>query len=305
MKKRKADMKMKKRIITAALAALIAAAALTSCSARGSSADIGEAYNKISGEAPAESDGFQLASGSEQKSVADQKLIVRYTVAAEAKEYDNALSYLDKAVSEAGGYFEKRNEKSAYGKRDVRTLTAVIRIPADKADGFLTGVKGAVNVNSFSKTAENVTEAYIDAEARLQTLEAEREGLLNMISSVDSAAQYDFWYKLHEAISEKEQDIAALKARLRNYDSLVSYSTFELNLIEVKEYTEPEKETFGSRLKTAFIGSWVGFAEGFKDFAVGFVQAFPGLLTFAVISTVIFLSIFLPIRAARKKRAKR
>ena len=192
-----------------------------------------------------------------------------------------------KAVSEAGGYFEKRNETSAYGKRDVRKLTAVIRIPADKADSFLTGVKGAVNVNSFSKTAENVTEAYIDAEARLQTLEAEREGLLNMISSVDSAAQYDFWYKLHEAISEKEQDIAALKARLRNYDSLVSYSTFELNLVEVKEYTEPEKETFGSRLKTAFIGSWTGFAEGFKDFAVGFVQAFPGLLTFAVISTVI------------------
>lgn len=292
---------MKKRITVILLAAVTALFVLTSCAANGGAMK-NDAYN----EAPAERSGVSdMSMSSEQKGEASsQKLIKRYSVSAEAKEYDEALSMIDKAVSDAGGYFEKRAETNAYGKRDVRVLSAIIRIPEDKSEGFLTGVRGALNVRSYTKTADNVTEAYIDTEARLQTLEAEREGLLNMISSVDSAKEYDFWLTLHRELSDKEQDIAALKAKLRSYDNLVSYATFELDLTEVKEYTEPEKEKFGARLGTAFKESWQSFADNAQDFTVWFVRALPGLLTFAVISVAIFLCIFLPIRAGRAKRRK-
>ena len=213
------------------------------------------------------------------------------------------MTALDKAVSDAGGFFELRVQTNIYSY-DTRRLTATVRIPSEKSGEFLNSLRGIANVTSFEKAAEDVTAAYIDIEARLQTLEAEREGLLNMISSVDSAEQYDFWYKLHEAISEKEQDIAAYKAQLKNYDDLSSYSTFSLNLIEVKEYTEPEKEGYGTRLGNAFKESWEKFGENFKDFTVSFVRGFPGILTFAVISSAIFLAVFLPIRAAKRRRRK-
>lgn len=295
-------MKKTKRVMIAViLAALTTLAVLTSCSAKNGLAASSDNYYSDASE---DNESIAVNPGEKSTAPANQKLIKRYNVSAEAKEYDEALKMIDKAVTDAGGYFEKRAETNAYGKRDVRVLSAIIRIPEDKSEGFLTGVRGALNVRSYTKTADNVTEAYIDTEARLQTLEAEREGLLNMISSVDSAKDYDFWLTLHHELSDKEQDIAALRARLKSYDNLVSYSTFELDLTEVKEYTEPEKEAYGSRLGTAFKESWENFAENFKDFTVVLVRALPALLTFAVISTVIFLCIFLPVRAGIKKRRK-
>lgn len=291
---------MKKSIIVTFLAFIIALPLLASCSARSGSAS----YNSDYSEPAAEHEGLSDVSGEEKSGSTSQKLIKRYSVTAETKEYENALAMIDKAVSEKGGYFEKRAESNSYGRYDARQLSAIIRIPEDKAEEFLSGVRGALNVKSYAKTADNVTEEYIGTEARLQTLEAEREGLLNMISSVDTASQYDFWLTLHRELSEKEQDIAALRAILKNYDNLVSYATFALELTEVKEYTEPEKEAYGSRISTAFAESWKSFAEGFKDFTVDFVRALPGLLTFAVITTVIFLCIFLPVRGARRRRRK-
>ncbi len=287
-----------KKTVLILICVLLGVSVLASCSAKGGA---------IADSARSDSDyGYGVPEQSAENPAGEnstKKLIKRYNVSAETKEYDKTSSLLDQAVNEAGGYFERRSEIKATAN-GARRLTATVRVPADKADGFLNDIRGISNVTSFEKSAEDVTSAYIDIEARLQTLEAEREGLLKMISSVDSAEQYEFWYKLHNAISEKEQDIAAYKAQLKNYDELASYSTLTLNLNEVKEYTEPEKEGFDVRLKKAFTESWEKFAEGFKDFTVFFVRSFPALLTFAVISGIIFLAIFLPIRVSRKRGKK-
>jgi hypothetical protein len=296
-----------KKILVIVLAAVIALPVLASCAAK-SGQSTSDSYSNYSdsdiSEAPMEYDGVTDKSTEQKSDAPQQKLIKRYKVSAETKAFEQTLALIDQTVTELNGYFEKRTENNAYGRYDSRVLNAVIRIPEEQAESFLSGIKGAANVKSFTKTAENVTEAYIDAEARLQTLQAEREGLLNMISSVDSATQYEFWLTLHRELSDKEQDIASLQARLRNYDNLVSYATFDIELTEVVEYTEPEKENYGSRLSTAFKESWENFAENFKDFTVGLVRAMPTLITLAVISAVIFLCIFLPIRVSMAKRRK-
>ena len=287
-----------KKIVFAILASLIVLSVFTSCAAKsnqGYVSDARAAENGYDYEYPAEETGTDKNS--------DKKLIKRYSVTTETKEYDNTAAALNGAVSDFGGYFERFSESNARNNGE-RRLNATVRIPAAASDEFLSKLREISNVTSFEKNAEDVTGAYVDIEARLQTLEAEREGLLNMISSVDSASQYDFWYKLHETISEKEQDIAAYKAQLKNYDDLSSYSTFTIYMTEVKEYTEPEKEDYGVRVRNAFTESWERFAESFKDFTVSFIRAFPRLLTFAVVTCVIFVCVFFPIRAARKRRNK-
>ena len=155
---------------------------------------------------------------------------------------------------------------------------------------------------SAAQTTAALTEEIKNAGFTPMVYQNKRTSLLKL--DLPALKDYDFWLTLHHELSDKEQDIAALRARLKSYDNLVSYSTFELDLTEVKEYTEPEKEAYGSRLGTAFKESWENFAENFKDFTVGLVRALPALLTFAVISTVIFLCIFLPVRAGIKKRRK-
>ncbi len=286
-----------KKYVSIIIAVLIAAAMLLcSCSQSGA------AHNDAV-EAPSDSysDSFATEHASEAEAKTGQKLIKSYKVQAESKEYDKAVSFLDNAVSEAGGYYENRREHSS---GNVRYLTAVVRVPAEKAENFAEGLRGAANVTDMYKTAQNVTEAYIDTEARLESLEAERQSLINMMASLDKASEFDFWYKLQTRISETEQEIAALKAKIKNYDNLVSYATLDITLYEVKEFTESEDDPFIKRISDAFRQSWKSFGDGCKDFAVFFVRAFPTLLTLSVIGLVIFLAIFLPLRASARRKRK-
>ena len=163
----------------------------------------------------------------------------------------------------------------------------------------MSGLGSIMNVTSSSSSAENVTEAYYDAAARLDTLKAERESLQKMMASIDTAVQYDFWLTLQKRLSETEQDIAALEARLRTYDNRVSYSTVTINLREVLELTPAESPTFGSRISKAFASSWQSFGEFWQDVAVFIVSALPAIITLAVIVLVIVVTV---LAATRKKK---
>ena len=116
---------------------------------------------------------------------------------------------------------------------------------------------------------------------------------------------YDFWYKLETRISELERDIASYEGIIRNYDKLVAYSTVSVYLREVKELTDTADEyKFGKRIADAFSESWRDFADGFKDFVVGFIEAFPTLLVVAAVNFGIFSAIYFPIRHSIKKKNK-
>ncbi len=282
-----------KKLIFVMIAVICAAClVLCSCSAKGSA---------LEDKAPANYDYESFTQQSSEKSDApdSQKLIKKYALTAETKDYEGAVSYLDAAASECGGYYEQRREQTG---KNYRYLSAVVRVPADRAEGFAEGMRGAATVTELYKTADNVTAAYVDAEARLKALEAEHESLLNMMKNLDSASEFDLWYKLQARISETEQEIASYQARLRNYDDLVSYSVVEINLREIKDVSSSSDAPFGDRMGDAFRESWSEFFNGLRDFAIGFVRAFPTLLTLTVISVVIFLAIFLPIRASKKRR---
>ena len=193
------------------------------------------------------------------------------------------------------------NHSGSYG----RTAYLVIKIPAENLDAFISQIGGALNVTSSASTQQDVSEAYYSIEARMKTLETERESLLAMMSSIDTAKDYDFWYTLQKKISETEQQIAEYQAILKSYDGQVAYSTVNLTIDEVVEYT-PVKDndpTFGKRIAEAFVESWKNFGEGFMDFTVFMVSAIPTLLIFPGIPAVIVL-IVVSVHKKKKKKVK-
>lgn len=273
---------------------------LCSCSHGGSSNEnylySGKADDPLAGDSV--SGELLDASGIEET---EQKIIRTCTVEGETRDFDTATAALSDAISAVGGYIEsQRSTGASYGSgRSSRYLSATVRIPADKYDGFVSGLGGIMNVTSSSSNSQNVTEAYYDAEARLETLKAERESLQKMMASIDTAVQYDFWLTLQKRLSEAEQEIAALEAKLRTYDNRVSYSTVTVNLSEVIELTSSEAPTFGSRITKAFASSWESFGEFWQDVAVFLVSALPAIVTIAVIVVIVVATVLI---ATRKKK---
>ena len=294
---------MKKNIRYASLIALILSALFIiplfgSCAAGGNYAS-DEAYPEMDYSKNESYDGgvSYAPDGSltaDNTATANRKIIRTFTVYGETKTYDVALADINTSIAAYNGYIsESRVTGASYNYRGSygRTAYLVIKIPAENLDAFISQIGGALNITSSASTQQDISEAYYSIEARMKTLETERESLLAMMASIDTAKDYDFWYTLQKKISETEQQIAEYQAILKSYDGQVSYSTVNLTIEEVVEYTptKDDEPTFGERIAEAFVESWQNFGEGFMDFTVFMVSAIPTLLIFPGIPAVIVI----------------
>ncbi len=238
----------------------------------------------------------------------DRKIIRTYTVEGETKVYDETIASLNTSIAAHGGYIgESKVTGASYdysGSKYSRQAYFSIKIPAENLDAFISQVGGMINVTSSYSNQQDISESYYSIEARIKTLETERDSLLAMMASINTATDYDFWYTLQKKISETEQQIAEYQAIIRTYDGQVAYSTVNLTLREVIEFTQLEEEepTFFERISKAFTESWTSFGEGCMDLAVFLVYAFPTLLVIAAVPAALLIIITVVSKKNRKKR---
>ena len=143
--------------------------------------------------------------------------------------------------------------------------------------------------------------SYYDIQSRLEVLRTERDALNAML---EKATDVESMLSIRDRLYNVIEEIESYETRLRVYDSLVSYSTINMTVDEVVEYTKAQVEepTWGERLVEAFKESWQDFAKGFQDFTVGFLYAIPTLLVLGVIATGVIIMLRAIIRRRRATR---
>jgi len=228
---------------------------------------------------------------------ADAKMIYSADLELESKEFDEASQALTDTVSDLGGYFESRS--ISQGGR-YRSLNCVVRIPAEKFAPFLERAGELAHVTYRHEYSDNVSEAYYDNEARLTTQRTKLERLQELLSQAEDMADI---ITIESAISETELEIEYLTGTLRNYDSLINFSTVNINLYEVYRLSTEEDAplTFGERLSSAFLRGFENGLAALDDFVITVARNWLTLLIWAAIIIVIIVMIR---RVRRKKRAK-
>lgn len=235
------------------------------------------------------------------------KIIRNVVLRGETKDFDTALETLKNRISENGGYVEKSSvtggESISSTRRSSRNAVYTIRIPAEKLDNFLEKTEDMLNITSSSETTTDVTLEYYDIEARMKTLEAKKAALEKMLEQAETLSDIR---TLQDDLYEVIGEIESYRSRLNVIDSKVSYSTVELTITEVIEYTEVkvEEPTFWERISTTFVKSWTGFWEFCQDFMVFLVGAMPVFFVFALIGLGVFLIVYLIKRRNRKRRQR-
>ena len=213
------------------------------------------------------------------------KIIRTVTQRAQTKAFDAAISGVEALVAQHGGYVENSyvNGTGYNGSKGSRSASYTIRIPAEHLDAFL-AESGELYVVSYSNSSvSNVTSQYYDIVTRLETLRAEQESLQNMLAQ---AKDINTMLQIKDYLYQVIYEIESYETQLKLLDSRVAYSTVQLTLDEVVEYTEVE-QTWGQRLAAAFKQSWISFGKGFQGFTVFFVAAFPTLLVLGAIAAVV------------------
>ncbi len=227
-----------------------------------------------------------------------RKLIQYVTVNMETTEYDTAISAIKAKCSEVGGYIESSDEVGGgVYSTGSRRATLTFRIPAEKLSEFTGEVENAGNVLSFVTDSKDVTESYYDIEARLASLETQRDRYMALLEKAETMEEILI---IDDALTEVLYEIESYTGTLNKYDALVSYSTVTLTLNEVVKITkeEPKDPTFGERIAIAFTDSVELFGEMMQGIAIGFVSMIPFLVIPAIIVVIIIFSI------TRKRRSK-
>lgn len=216
------------------------------------------------------------------------KMIYRASLELETQEFERAAADIDALVLRMGGYCENQSLRNGYG--GYRSASYTVRIPAEKFEDFLSQIGSVCAVTWQTRSAEDVSERYYDAESRLETAKIKLDRLQELLSKAEVMEDI---ITLESAISETEYQIESLSGELRHYDALVGYSTVELNLNEVYRVTEVQTAplSFGQRLGNAFRSGLEDFAENAEDFAEWLAYSWLGLLLFAAVVTGVVLLI--------------
>lgn len=229
-----------------------------------------------------------------------RKIIKTVNVVSETKELDAAIASVESTVASLGGYVQSSNTYGkSYESYSNRRANYTLRIPAENLEAFMSTVGDMLNVTSKTEKVDDITDTYTDIQARLTTLKTEETRLLELLAKAEKLADV---ITLEERISSVRYEIESYEARMRNYNTLIAFSTVNIEIAEVIDYTpEPVKDpTFGERVGKAFSESWKDFAENSKDFAVWFVYALPTLLVFAVIALCIVLVVVFAVKRTKK-----
>ena len=237
---------------------------------------------------------------------ASRKLIRNVNLSLQTIQYDAVVENLRARVAEFGGYIEQSDLYDAgYYGRSARSMNMTARIPADRLDAFLETATENAKVTNRSENTQDITLKYTDMEARVETLEVERDRLMELLAEADNI---DSIIALESRLSEIRYELESIKSSLRVYDNQVTYSTVWINLNEVEVLKETKEATFSERLSSSFKQNLLDLMDTVTDLLIWFLSNLPAIiLVFIVVWIVIGIlrAIFSKERREARKEKKR
>jgi len=203
----------------------------------------------------------------------DQRMIVRSgNMSLVAKDVTQVMQAITQLAVGHNGYVVS---SSVSGEEEGMRGWIAIRVPDDKFEQALAEIRGlAVRVEEESTSSQDVTEEYIDLEARLANAEATEQEFLALL---DKAQDVDDILEIYESLSRVRQEIEQIKGRMQYLERTSSMSLISVSLRP--EFSE----------KPPVPPGWNALAI-FKSAARGLV------ITGQVLGTIaIWLLIFIPI----------
>lgn len=231
---------------------------------------------------------------------ANRKLVKTAYLSMETKEFDATLAKIKELIAAQGGYLELIDQyggSSYYDDTLTQSASITARIPVDKLDGAVSSLSALGNVTQQSEQVEDISDTYFDSEAHLKSLKLQEERLLDILSK---AQKLEDVITLEDALSRVRYEIESLTARLRRYDSQVSYSTLRLELQQVSDLSVVKNSptTFGQKVQNAAGDS----VRLLRSAAEGLVLTLVALAPLALVVGAIVALVLLILRAVRRRR---
>ena len=147
-----------------------------------------------------------------------------------------------------------------YDYLNAYSANMTLKVPSDRLDEAMKGIKElALVLNNESLGSQDITESYLDVQARLNNLRAEEAQYVEILNRAATVAEV---LQVTQQLSRVRYEIESAESTLKYYDEQVDYSFITLTLNEESKLSAvSERWQPGQDAENAF-RDWVGFLQG-------------------------------------------
>jgi hypothetical protein len=177
----------------------------------------------------------------------ERKLIKEGRVEFETESLEETRKIIITSVEKYQGYVSSDQE---YNSPERISNTLMIRVPSDHFDQLLAdATRGVSRFDSKEITVHDVTEEFVDIEARLKTKKELESRYLDLLRQAKSVTDI---LAIEKQTNDLRAEIESIEGRLKYLQSQVSYSTLTITIYE----EIPKQHAFGKKFKEGFRNGW-------------------------------------------------
>jgi len=157
----------------------------------------------------------------------DRKVIATATLEIRVKSAGQAADDLARLAVAAGGFVQSSG--TATMEDGGHTANLVLRIPQDRFENFLATAGGLGKLLRKEQSGQDVTEDYLDLDARLRNWRNEEQQLNLIMTRAKTVGEV---LSVQEKLGEVREKIEQIQGRLKYYDYNIALSTVNVSLYE-------------------------------------------------------------------------
>ncbi len=217
---------------------------------------------------------------------ADQKIILAVGLDVETKDYAKAITNLEQLTKDYGGYIQYSMIPRNPAGEKYASLNATynLMIPTDKITDFVQKVGEFTNIVKESRNATNITDAYVDTEARIANLKAKEVRLKELLKQSGNLSDL---LQIETELSNTRYNIEAMERQLQSYDTQIQYTQVNVSIMEVYTYTPDQQSvSLWDRIVDEFKNNWKNFGWYMSSALVFVVSELPFILLQLVLALI-------------------
>lgn len=261
----------------------------------------GEAANSLAG-APAVKGSAGIGTLADPGVGLNRKVIYKANVSMKVDHFATAEEKLKDLIHLSGSYILQFSNTVSAGEKGA---TYVVKVPADGFSSFLDQLRQIQPELQMQMEGSDVTEEYVDLDARLKAKQAAEARLL---AFMDKAARTDDLVRFQSELAGVQEQIEQLKGRMRYLDQNVAFSTVNIRVYEGKAEArkeDPAANGLGDRLANALTGSAKVLGQLGQALLVFVAALLPVLVVAAVVGVPVYFVVRRQSRLRKEAAAER
>lgn len=203
----------------------------------------------------------------------DLKIIKTAGLRFETQDIQSTFNTIRKATATHKAYIQSDNSGSDY---DSNYRNVTVRIPNAYFDSFIDEIsKGVKHFDKKEISAQDVTEEFVDIEARLKAKRTLENRYLEILKKANKISEI---LEIENELAKIREEIEAAEGRLKYLQSRVSMSTVSIEMYTGKPEGTGTRVSYGSKMWNAVSS---GF-NGLSSFFLALLYIWPFILIFVV-----------------------